>query len=134
MDVTIYKGMIGSLLYLSITRPNIMLSACLCARYQADPKESCLLVVKHIMRYLAGTSHLGLWCPKSNTCGLLGYLDVDFIGSRTDRKCTLGGVNFLANPQFLGNLKNKNNVALSIAEAKYIAIGSCYAQLLWMKQ
>ena len=69
---------------------------CLCARYQANPKELHLSIVKCIMRYLVGTPHLGLWYPKLNTCSLLGYLDVDFAGSRIDRKSTLEGCQFLS--------------------------------------
>ena len=91
MDVTLYRGMIGSLLYLTASRLDIMFSLCLCARYQANPKESHLSVVKHIMRYLVGTSHLGSWHPKSNTCSLPSYLDADFVSSRTDRKSTTRG-------------------------------------------
>ena len=61
VDATIYRGMIGSLLYLTASRPDIMFSTCLCARYQADPKESHLLLVKRIFKYLKGTINLVLW-------------------------------------------------------------------------
>ena len=91
VNVTFYRGMIGSLLYLIASRPDIMLNVCLCARYQANPKESHILAIKHIMRYLVGTSHLGLWYYKTNTCSLLGYLVVHFTGSKTDRKSTIKG-------------------------------------------
>ena len=90
VDVTLYRGMIGSLLYLTTSRL-VTLSVCLCARYQANPKESHLSIVKRIMRYLIGISHIGLWNPKSNTCGLLSYLDVAFANSRTDRNSTIRG-------------------------------------------
>ena len=73
MDVTLYRGMLESLLYLTISRPDIILCVCLCARYQADPRELHLLVVKHIMQYPLGTPHQGLWILKSNTYSLLGY-------------------------------------------------------------
>ena len=89
VDVTLYKGMIGSLLYLTASRMDITLSVCLCIRYQADSKELHLLAIKHIMRYLVGTSHLGQWYPKFNTCSLLGYSDVDFTSRRTNRKSTM---------------------------------------------
>ena len=94
VDVTLYRKMIASLLYLTTSRLNIMLSLCLCARYQADSKESHFLAIKRIMQYLVSTPHLGLWYPKSNTCSLLSYLHVDFIGSRTDRKRTMRGCQF----------------------------------------
>ncbi|KAJ9556992.1 hypothetical protein OSB04_011606 [Centaurea solstitialis] len=64
VDVTLYRGMIGSLLYLTASRPDIMYSTCLCARYQAEPKESHLTAVKRIFRYLKGTPNLGLWYSK----------------------------------------------------------------------
>ena len=64
VEITSYRGMIGSLLYLTASRPNIMFSACLCARSQANPKESHLIVVKHIFGYMKGTPNLGIWYPK----------------------------------------------------------------------
>ena len=96
VDVTLYKGMIGSLLYLTTSRLDIMLSMCLCTRYQANPKESHILAIKHIMRYLVGASDLGLWYPKSNTYTLLCYFNVDFASSRTDRKSTIGECQFIS--------------------------------------
>ena len=63
VDIKIYQGMIGSFLYLTISRPDIMFRVCMCARYQASPKESHLKSVKRILRYVSGTTHLGLWYP-----------------------------------------------------------------------
>ena len=95
MDVTFYRGMIRTLLYLTANRLDIMLSVRLYTRYQADPKESHHLVVKHIMWYLVGTSHQGLWYPSSTTCSLLGYSNADIASSRTDRKNIMGGCQFI---------------------------------------
>ena len=78
--------MIGSLLYLSASRPDIMFSVCMCARYQVNPKESHLSIVKRIMRYLLGTINLGLWYPKNSSYNLVGYSDSDFFGCKTDKK------------------------------------------------
>ena len=64
VNITAYRGMIGSLLYLTASRPDIMFATCLCARFQANPKESHLIAVKRIFRYLKGTQGLGLWYPK----------------------------------------------------------------------
>ena len=64
VNIKWYRGMIGSLLYLTASRPYIMLSVCLCARFQSCPKESHLKVVKRILRYLCGTSKYGLWFSK----------------------------------------------------------------------
>ena len=96
VDVTLYRDIIESLLYLTTSRPDIMLNVCLSARYQADPKEMHLLAIKCIMRYLIGTPHLGLWYPKSNTCSLIGYLDADFTNSRIVEIAHWKGINFLA--------------------------------------
>ena len=68
-----YRGMIGSLLYLTASRPDIMFSVCMCAIFQADPRESHLSAVKRILRYLKGTQDLGLWYPKRSNLSLLGY-------------------------------------------------------------
>ncbi|KAI3771239.1 hypothetical protein L6452_02399 [Arctium lappa] len=80
VDVRTYRGMIGSLMYLTSSRPDIMFSTCLCARYQANPKESHLSVVKRIFRYLKGTADLGLWYPKDTSFELTSYSDADHAG------------------------------------------------------
>ena len=87
--------MIGSLLYLTASRPDIMYSTYLCARYQADPKESHLTPVKRIFRYLKGTPNLGLWYPKDSGFDLIAYSDSDFAGCKLDRKSTTGGCQLL---------------------------------------
>ena len=95
VDVKNYRGMIGSLLYLTSSRPDIMFATCLCARFQACPKESHLSAVKRIFRYLKGTPGLGLWYPKDSGFNLIGYSDADFAGCKIDRKNTTGGCQLL---------------------------------------
>ena len=97
IDITKYRGMIGSLLYLTASRPEIMFSVCLCARFQANPKESHLMVVKQIMKYLKGTTNVSLWYPKGSVCNLIGYSDADYAGCKTDRKSTNGTCHILGN-------------------------------------
>jgi len=63
VNQTKYRGLIGSLLYLTVSRPYIMFSVCLCARYQANPKESHFMAAKRILKYLKGTIDVGLWYP-----------------------------------------------------------------------
>ncbi|KAJ9544166.1 hypothetical protein OSB04_023873 [Centaurea solstitialis] len=92
VDVTLYRGMIGSLLYLTASRPDIMYSTCLCARYQAERKESHLTAVKRIFRYLKGTPNLGLWYSKDSGFDLTAYSDSDFAGCKIDRKSTTAGI------------------------------------------
>ncbi|KAJ9553111.1 hypothetical protein OSB04_017156 [Centaurea solstitialis] len=88
VDVSTYRGMIGSLLYLTARRPDIMYATCLCARYQADPKESHLKAVKRIFRYLKGTPNLGLWYPRDSGFDLTAFLDSDFASCKLDQKST----------------------------------------------
>ncbi|KAI3758622.1 hypothetical protein L6452_06189 [Arctium lappa] len=95
VDVRTYRGMIGSLMYLTSSRPDIMFSTCLCARYQANPKEIHLSAVKSIFRYLKGTSDLGLWYPKDTSFELTAYIDADHTGCMLDRKSTSGHIQFL---------------------------------------
>ena len=130
----VYRGMIGSLLYLTVSRPDIMFSVCLCARFQASPKESHLTCVKRIFRYLAGTKNLGLWYPQGGDFSLVGYTEADYTGYKVDRKSTSGTCQFLGPSLVSWHSKKQNSVALSTAEAEYIAAGACCAQLLWIMQ
>ncbi|WVZ80759.1 hypothetical protein U9M48_028212 [Paspalum notatum var. saurae] len=134
VDQTLYRSMIGSLLYLCASRPDIMFSVCLCARFQADPKESHLTAVKRILRYLKHTPSIGLWYPKGASFELLGYKDSDFAGCRVERKSTSEGCHLLGRSLVSWSSKKQNCVSLSTAEAEYIAAGSSCAQLLYMKQ
>nr|GEU61892.1 retrovirus-related Pol polyprotein from transposon TNT 1-94 [Tanacetum cinerariifolium] len=88
VNETKYRGMIGSLMYLTANRHDIQFSTCICARYQANPKESHLIVVKRIFNYLKGTHSLGLWYPKCLGFDLKGYSDSDYTGCNIDRKST----------------------------------------------
>ncbi|PKU68695.1 putative mitochondrial protein [Dendrobium catenatum] len=88
--------MIGSLLYLTASRLDIMFSVCLCARFQAEPKESHLTVVKRMFRYFLGTQSLGIWYPRHSTSfEIIGFSDSDFAGCKMDRKNTSGTCQFL---------------------------------------
>jgi hypothetical protein len=134
VDQKVYRSMIGSLLYLCASRPDIMLSVCMCARFQADPKEAHLTAVKRILRYLAYTPKFGLWYPRGSTFDLIGYSDADWAGCKINRKSTSGTCQFLGRSLVSWASKKQNSVALSTAEAEYIAAGHCCAQLLWMRQ
>ncbi|WVZ70160.1 LOW QUALITY PROTEIN: hypothetical protein U9M48_018848 [Paspalum notatum var. saurae] len=134
VDQKLYRSMIGSLLYLCASRPDIMLSVCMCARFQANPKECHLVAVKRILRYLVHTPNLGLWYPKGSTFDLLGYSNSDHAGCKVDRKSTSGTCQFLGQSLVSWSSKKQTSVALSTAEAEYVAAGACCAQLLWMRQ
>ena len=126
--------MIGSLLYLTASRPDIMFSVCLCARFQSSPKESHLIAVKRILRYLRGSPNLGLWYPRNNSFDLIGFSDADYAGSKIDRKSTSGTCQFLGPCLVSWSSRKQNSVAISTTEAEYVAAGSCCAQILWMRQ
>jgi hypothetical protein len=111
-----------------------MLSVCMCARFQVDPKEVHLRIVKRIMRYLVYTPKFGLWYPKESTFDLIGYSDVDWVGYKIDRKSTSRTCQFLGRSLVSWASKKQNSVDLSTAEVEYIVVGHCCAQLLWMRQ
>ena len=133
VDITAYRGMIGSLLYLTAGRPDIMFATCLCARFQSDPKELHLIVVKIIFRYLTGTPNLGIWYPKDTGFDLIGYTDSDYAECKIDHKSTSGSCQFLVRRLVSWYSKKQHSVSTSTTEAKYIDAGSCCAQILWMK-
>jgi hypothetical protein len=124
VDQKLYRSMIGSLLYLCASRPDIMLSVCMCARFQANPKACHLVAVKRILRYLVHTQNLGLWYPKGSFFDLLGYSDSDYAGCKVDLKSTTSTCQFLGRSLVSWSSKKQNCVALSTAEAEYIAVGT----------
>jgi hypothetical protein len=134
VDPTLYRAMIGSLMYLTASRPDIMFSVCLCARYQASPRESHMVAVKRIIRYLKGKPNLGLWYPVEGNLDLIAYADADFGGCPINRKSTSGGVQFMGNRLVSWQCKKQQSVSLSTCEAEYIAASSCCSQVLWIQQ
>ncbi|GJV52316.1 retrovirus-related pol polyprotein from transposon TNT 1-94 [Tanacetum coccineum] len=133
INETMFIGMIGSLMYLTTSRLDILFSTCLCARNQANPKESHLVAVKRIFRYLKGTPHLGLWYPKGSGFDLKAYSNSDYAGCNLDRKSTPGGCQILRGKLVCWSVKKQSSVAMSSAEAEYVAAAGCCAQVLWIK-
>ncbi|GJS69984.1 hypothetical protein Tco_0702825 [Tanacetum coccineum] len=133
VNETRYRGMIRSLMYLSASRPDIQFSTYLYARYQENHKESHLIVVKRIFRYLKGTPILGLWYLKCLGFNLKGYSDSDYAGCNMDRKSTLGACQLLGCKLMCWSAKKQQSVAMSSAEAEYVAAAGCCANILWMK-
>ncbi|GKE42846.1 putative ribonuclease H-like domain-containing protein, partial [Tanacetum coccineum] len=97
VDEHLYRSMIGSLMYLTASKPYIMFAVCACARFQVSPKTSHLLAVKRIFRYLKGKPSLGLWYSKDSPLELVAYTDNDYVGATLDRKSTTEGCQFLGN-------------------------------------
>ncbi|GKA99590.1 retrovirus-related pol polyprotein from transposon TNT 1-94 [Tanacetum coccineum] len=134
VDNTKYRGMIGSLLYLTASRPDIMFSVCLCARFQGDPKTSYLEAVKRVFRYIKGTTHLGLWYPKGSGIETIVYADSDHAGDYVDRKSTSGVCMFMGCCLTSWFSKKQIALAISTTEAKYVSARKACQQALWMKQ
>ena len=105
VDESRYRGMIGSLLYLIASRLDIMLRVCLCARYQANPMESHLIVVKRIIKYLKGTTNVGLWYLKGTSLNLTGFLNSYFASCKLDWKNTNGTCHLLGSSLVSWNCK-----------------------------
>ncbi|GJR01478.1 hypothetical protein Tco_0524462 [Tanacetum coccineum] len=113
VDVHLYKSMIGSLMYLTTSQPNLMFSICACARFQVTPKVSHLHAMKRIFRYLKGQRKLGLWYPRDSPFDLEAFSDSDYAGASLDRKSTIGEVEYVAaanccgqNPMFHSKTKH----------------------------
>ncbi|GKA58322.1 retrovirus-related pol polyprotein from transposon TNT 1-94 [Tanacetum coccineum] len=134
VDNTKYKGMIGSLLYLTASRPDIMFSVCLCARFQEDHKTSHLKAVKRIFRYVKGTMHLGIWYPKGSGIETIVYADSDHAGDYVDRKSTSGICTFIGCYLTSWFSKKQTALAISTTKAEYVSAGKACQQALWMKQ
>ncbi|GKB11375.1 putative ribonuclease H-like domain-containing protein [Tanacetum coccineum] len=133
VDVHLYILMIGSLMYLTSLRHDIMVVVCACARYQLNPKVSHLHVVKRIFRYLKGQPKLGLWYLKDLPFDLVAYTDSDYAGASLDRKSTTGGCQFLGCRLISWQCKKQTVVANSLIEAEYVAASSCCGQVLWIQ-
>ncbi|KAJ0836902.1 putative RNA-directed DNA polymerase [Helianthus annuus] len=129
-----YRAMIGSLMYLTASRPDIMYPTCLLARYQVNPKASHLVAVKRIFRYLKAYPDTGLWYPRDNNFDLVAFSDSDFGGCKIDGKSTTAGCQFLGNRLVTWQCKKQTCVATSTCEAEYIAASSCCSQVLWIQQ
>ncbi|GJU89268.1 putative ribonuclease H-like domain-containing protein [Tanacetum coccineum] len=125
VDVHLYRSMIGSLMYVTASRPDIMFAVCACSRFQVTPKTSHLSAVKRIFRYLKGKPKLGLWYPRESSFDLESYSDSDYAGANLDRKSTTGGCQFLGRRLITWQCKKQTIVATSTTEAEYVAAASC---------
>eukprot|EP00253_Pinus_taeda_P025894 PITA_25894 len=119
-----YRSMIGSLLYLIGTRPDIMHVVGIVGRFQENPKEAHLQAVKRIFKYLQGTQNYGLWYPRGTDLILHAYTDADWAGSVDDRKSTSGGAFFMGSRLVSWFCKKQSSIALFTAEAEYVVAAS----------
>ncbi|GJS95852.1 retrovirus-related pol polyprotein from transposon TNT 1-94 [Tanacetum coccineum] len=123
VDQTDYRSKIGSLMYLTSSRPDIVQAVCYCARYEKHLKE-----VKRIFRYLRGTINMGLWYPKDSGFELTAFSDADHAGCIDTRKSTSGGIQFLGDKLVSWMSKKQDCTAMSLAEAEYVALFASCAQ------
>ncbi|GKB86649.1 putative ribonuclease H-like domain-containing protein, partial [Tanacetum coccineum] len=133
VDVHLYRSMIGSLMYLTASRPDIMFFVCACARFQVTPKVSHLHAIKRIFRYLKGQPKLGLWYTKDSPFDLEAYIDSDYAGASLDRKSTIGGCQFIRRRLISWQCKKQTIVANSTTKEEYVAASSCCGQVLWIQ-
>nr|GEX92949.1 uncharacterized mitochondrial protein AtMg00810-like [Tanacetum cinerariifolium] len=121
VDVHLYRLMMGSLMYLTASRLDIMFTICACARFQVTPKISHLHVVKRIARYLKGQPKLGLWYPRDSPFDLEAFSDSDYAGASLDRKFITGSCQFLRKRLISWLCKKQTVVSNSTTEAEYVA-------------
>ncbi|GJV21038.1 retrovirus-related pol polyprotein from transposon TNT 1-94 [Tanacetum coccineum] len=130
VDQTKYRSMIGSLMYLTASRPDLVFAVCMCARYQSRPTKKHLEAVKRVFRYLQGTINMGLWYPKDTAMALTAYADADHAGCQDTRRSTSGSAQFLGDKLVSWSSKKQTSTYISSTEAEYIAMSGCCAQIL----
>nr|GEZ09629.1 retrovirus-related Pol polyprotein from transposon TNT 1-94 [Tanacetum cinerariifolium] len=133
VDQTDYGSKIGSLMYLTSSKPDIVQAVCFCARYQSRPTKKHLKKVKRIFRYLRGTVNMGLWYLKDSSFELTAFLDANHAGCIDSCKSTSGGIQFLGEKLVSWMSKKQNYTAMSSAEAEYVALSASCTQVMWMR-
>ncbi|XP_042756580.1 uncharacterized mitochondrial protein AtMg00810-like [Lactuca sativa] len=128
VDITLYRIMFGSLLYLTTSRPDIMFVVCNCASYQSNPREPHMTIVKNIFRYLKGTISLRLWYASKTGFFIQAFSDVGLGGCKLDKKSTSSGCQFLDGKLVSWQLKKPTCVSISTAEAEYVVDVDCTSQ------
>nr|GEX70089.1 retrovirus-related Pol polyprotein from transposon TNT 1-94 [Tanacetum cinerariifolium] len=133
VDQTDYRSKIGSLVYLTSSRPDIVQEVCFYARYQSRPTKKHLKEVKRIFRYLRGTVNIGIWYPKGSSFDLIAFSDADHAECIDSHKSTSRGLQYLGDKLVSWMSKKQNCTAMSLAEAEYVALSASYAQVMWMR-
>ncbi|XP_019264483.1 PREDICTED: uncharacterized protein LOC109242106 [Nicotiana attenuata] len=133
VNPTFFKSLVGSLRYLTCTRPDILYGVGLVSRFMEAPTTSHLKVAKRILRYIKDTLDYGILYSSSKDSKFVGYCDSDWAGDIDDRKSTTGFVFFLGNSAFTWNSKKQPIVTLSTCEAEYVAACSCVCHAIWLR-
>ena len=134
VDSTFYKKIVGSLMYLTATRPDVMFVVSLISRFMDCPTELHLQSAKRILRYLKGTIDFGVFYKKDGNKELIAYTDSDYAGDLDDRKNTSGYVFMLSSGAVSWSSKKQPVVSLSTTEAEFIAATSCACQAIWLRR
>nr|GFB75504.1 uncharacterized mitochondrial protein AtMg00810-like [Tanacetum cinerariifolium] len=130
VDLSHYRGMIGTLLYLTASRPDLQFAICMCARYQARPTEKHIHAVKRIFQYLCGTVNRGVWYPKDSSVALTAFVDADHASCQYTRRSTSGSLQFQGDRLISWSSKRQKSAAISSMEAEYIALFRAEVQKL----
>nr|GEW53635.1 hypothetical protein [Tanacetum cinerariifolium] len=130
---TRFRSMVGSLINLTASRPDLVFAVCMCARYQASPTKKHLEALKQVFRHLKGIINWGLWYPKDTAMALTTYADANHTGCQDTRRSTSGSAQFLGDKLVSWSSKKQKSTAISTTDAEYIAMSRCCAQLLWMR-
>jgi hypothetical protein len=133
VDPSLFKSLVGSLRYLTCTRPDILYAVGVVSRYMEHPTTTHLKAAKRILRYIKGTTNLGLYYSVSDDYKLVGYSDSDWGGDVDDRKSTTGFVFYIGNTAFTWMSKKQPIVTLSTCEAEYVAATSCVCHAIWLR-
>lgn len=133
VDASKYRSLVGSLRYLTCTRPDLSLSVGVVSRFMEEPVYSHWKALKRILRYIRGTESLGLFYSKTKEYKLLGYSDSDWCGDVDDRKSTSGYVFFMGDTAFTWLSKKQPIVTLSTCEAEYVAASWCVCHAIWVR-
>nr|GEX87626.1 hypothetical protein [Tanacetum cinerariifolium] len=133
VDQTRFRSMVGSLMYLTASRPDLVFAVCMCVRYQASPTKKQLQALKRVFWYLRGIINWGIWYPKDTAIELTAYAVADYAGCQDTRRSTSGSAQFPRDKLVSWSSKKQRSTAISTTEAGYITMSGCCAQILWMR-
>ncbi|KAJ1700426.1 hypothetical protein LUZ63_000205 [Rhynchospora breviuscula] len=133
-DETKFRSLVGGLIYLTHTRPDIQYAVGVVSRFMHNPSNHHYGAAKRILRYIAGTWEHGIWYDSTNLSNLVGYCDSDWARNSEDRRSTSGQIFFLATSAISWSSKKQATVALSSAEAEYISLNSAACQAVWLRK
>ncbi|KAM2405008.1 hypothetical protein ACFXTH_032271 [Malus domestica] len=132
-DISLYQRLVGKLIYLTITRPDISHSVIIASQFMHSPTIEHLNLVKRILRYLKGSVGRGMLMAKNDNTQIMGYCNADWAGNTLDRKSTTGYCTFVGGNLVTWKSKKQTVIARSNAEAEYRAMASTACELIWLK-